>query len=185
MAGLLDGFSEFIKTPEGQGLLAAGFGGLAGARRNDPINSIGRAGLAGITGYTNAMDRQKQFAEAEQAKKMQEMQMQQAQMQLDQNKREQAKAQAMEALIPQFYKAGAPAQPGQAAIPGLTPIDAMLPKDMQIGMPERPAMPAVAPSFDMQGYAQAAMGVDPAKGWGMMQALQRTTRLLLWLLEHL
>ena len=51
------GLLDFVGTPEGQGLLAAAFGGLAGARRGQPINSIGRAGLAGLAGYGNAQDR--------------------------------------------------------------------------------------------------------------------------------
>lgn len=50
MAGLLD----FIGTPEGQGLLSAAFGGLAGARRGAPLNSIGIAGLSGLQGYQGA-----------------------------------------------------------------------------------------------------------------------------------
>ena len=50
MAGLLD----FATTPMGQGLLAAAFGGLAGANRNTPINNLGRAGLAGLAGYSAA-----------------------------------------------------------------------------------------------------------------------------------
>lgn len=61
--GLLDQFSEFAKTPEGQGLLSAAFGGLAGAKRGQPLNSIGRAGLAGLTGYSTAIDRQGDEAE--------------------------------------------------------------------------------------------------------------------------
>ena len=56
MAGLLD----FIGTPEGQGLLSAAFGGLAGARRGQPLNSLGRAGLSGLSGYADATDRQTQ-----------------------------------------------------------------------------------------------------------------------------
>ncbi|MCW5668134.1 MAG: hypothetical protein KIT86_00645 [Hydrogenophaga sp.] len=54
---------EFAKTPEGQGLLSAAFGGLAGARRGQPLNSIGRGGLAGLAGYANAQDREMQAAE--------------------------------------------------------------------------------------------------------------------------
>lgn len=54
MAGLLD----FVKTPEGQGLLSAAFGGLAGARRGAPVNTLGVAGLAGMNGYSNALERQ-------------------------------------------------------------------------------------------------------------------------------
>lgn len=93
MAGLLDGFSEFVKTPEGQGLLAATFGGLAGARSGAPINSLGRAGLAGLSGYGGALDRQQHMAEAEQTKKLRDMQMQQSQMQMDAAKRKAAQDQ--------------------------------------------------------------------------------------------
>lgn len=50
MAGLLD----FTASPVGQGLLAAGFGGMAGARRGTPWNNMGRAGLAGLAGYSAA-----------------------------------------------------------------------------------------------------------------------------------
>jgi hypothetical protein len=54
MQGLLD----FIKTPEGQGLLSAAFGGMAGAQRGTPWNNVGRAGVAGLMGYGGAQDRQ-------------------------------------------------------------------------------------------------------------------------------
>lgn len=54
----MNGLLDFAKTPEGQGLLAAVAGGLAGARRGEPINSLGRAGLAGVAGYGNALQTQ-------------------------------------------------------------------------------------------------------------------------------
>lgn len=53
----MDGLLDFAKSPEGQGLLAAAFGGLAGARRGAPVNTLGIAGLAGLTGYSNAASR--------------------------------------------------------------------------------------------------------------------------------
>lgn len=53
----MDGLLDFAATPEGQGLLAAAFGGLAGARRGAPVNTLGIAGLAGLTGYSNAASR--------------------------------------------------------------------------------------------------------------------------------
>lgn len=56
--GLLDNWNEFIQTPEGQGLLSAVFGGLATAQRGQPFNSLGRAGVAGLTGFNNALNRQ-------------------------------------------------------------------------------------------------------------------------------
>jgi hypothetical protein len=61
--GLLDDFSQFVKTPEGMGLLSAVAGGLAGARRGTPFNNMGRAGLAGVMGYGSALDRQEKTAE--------------------------------------------------------------------------------------------------------------------------
>lgn len=54
----MDGLLDLVKTPAGQGLLAAAFGGLAGARRGAPVNTLGAAGLAGIAGYSNALQRQ-------------------------------------------------------------------------------------------------------------------------------
>lgn len=54
----MNGLLDFAKSPEGQGLLAAAFGGLAGARRGAPVNTLGAAGLAGIAGYSNALQRQ-------------------------------------------------------------------------------------------------------------------------------
>lgn len=60
MSGLLD----FVKTPEGQGLLSAVAGGLAGARRGAPVNSVGRGLLAGLAGYGNAQDRAAQAEES-------------------------------------------------------------------------------------------------------------------------
>ena len=69
------GLLDFIRTPEGQGLLATVFGGLAGARKGEPLNSIGRAGMSGITGYGNALDRQDQTGQKAQALALQKMQM--------------------------------------------------------------------------------------------------------------
>ena len=75
MQGLLDQFSEFAKTPAGQGLLSAAFGGLAGARRGTPLNNIGRGGLAGLAGYSGAIDRQSQEGEQAFQKQFRQMQM--------------------------------------------------------------------------------------------------------------
>lgn len=73
--GLLDQFSEFAKTPEGQGLLSAAFGGLATAQRGAPLNSIGRAGMAGLAGYSGAIDRQQQQTDANYTNQMRQAQL--------------------------------------------------------------------------------------------------------------
>lgn len=98
MSGLLD----FVKTPEGQGLLSAAFGGLAGARRGQPINSIGRAGLAGLAGYSGAQDRIDRQEENAVQKQFREIQMQGLQSQMAKQKGEQE------------WRAGLPAVQAQA-----------------------------------------------------------------------
>ncbi|MFV3416141.1 hypothetical protein ACNFH8_28145 [Pseudomonas sp. NY15436] len=54
MAGETGGLLDFVQSPMGMGLLSAAFGGLAGARRGAPLNSLGAAGLAGVAGYNAA-----------------------------------------------------------------------------------------------------------------------------------
>uniref|UniRef100_UPI001A7E563A hypothetical protein n=1 Tax=Calothrix sp. FACHB-1219 TaxID=2692778 RepID=UPI001A7E563A len=55
---------------------SAAFGGLAGARRGEPLNSIGRGGLAGLAGYAQAQDRLTQEQESATQRKYRDMQMQ-------------------------------------------------------------------------------------------------------------
>jgi hypothetical protein len=67
-----NGLLDLMKSPAAMGLLAAGFGGLAGANRNTPYNNLGRAGLAGIAGYSAAdalQQNQAKLDEAERVKK--------------------------------------------------------------------------------------------------------------------
>lgn len=153
MAGLLDDFSEFIKTPGGQGLLAATFGGLAGAQRGAPLNSLGRAGLAGLSGYGNALDRNQQTAEAAQMQKARDMQMQTQQMQLDAAKRQQEQQQALRTAAQNSMIAPTAATPDQPLnIQGDTGpnLFSASPSNMVGG--GKPAMPA---GFNHEGYIQA------------------------------
>jgi len=63
MVDSTNGLLDFVQTPMGVGLLSAAFGGLAGAGRGGPINTLGTAGLSGIAGYSaasaNGLKRQK------------------------------------------------------------------------------------------------------------------------------
>lgn len=72
MADNTGGLLDFVQSPMGMGLLSAAFGGLAGARRGAPLNSLGAAGLAGVAGYNVASSN---------ALKNQAFQMKQRQMQ--------------------------------------------------------------------------------------------------------
>lgn len=153
MAGLLDGWGDFIKTPEGQGLLSAAFGGLAGARKGQPINSIGRAGLAGLSGYAEAQDQQGQTADRA-FKALQQQRQQQ----------EWAKSDKIDGLASQFYNQGGGGATGQ--------VNSALPPDLQIGA--LPALPNAKPAgFDAQGYGNALMGIDPIKGVAFQQSLAK------------
>ena len=72
--GLLDGFSEFVKTPEGQGLLSAAFSGMARAQKGNPWNTAGAAGLGGVMGYQRAVDLQDRQNENAVQNKVRQMQ---------------------------------------------------------------------------------------------------------------
>lgn len=151
--GLLDDFGDFIKTPEGQGLLSATFGGLAGARRGQPINSLGRAGLAGLSGYGGALERQDQLAQQADSKMLRDMQ-------LDALKRKmtQEDKQAMEAERVRDLIAGA-GQP-KLGMGGTSQVNDALPLDLQIG--------AMAPlqepgKIDFQALVRAGVPFDLVK----------------------
>lgn len=170
---MAEGLLDFIRTPEGQGLLSTVFGGLAGARRGQPLNSLGRAGMSGIMGYGNALERNAQTGKDELARRMHEQGMQLQTMQMDQLRKSADKSDRVDALGPQFFTPGSPAQAGRPAIPGITPLDSQLPPEFQIGSPSMPGTPAKPPSFDMPGYSSALMGADPQKGIALMQSLQK------------
>lgn len=53
---MAEGLLDFFKSPEGQGLLAAGFGALAG--RGTRAQAIGQGGLAGLLAYGRAGEMQ-------------------------------------------------------------------------------------------------------------------------------
>jgi hypothetical protein len=93
-----NGLLDLMKSPAAMGLLAAGFGGLAGANRNTPINNIGRAGLAGLAGYS--------AADA-----------------LQQKQRDQDKAAAIQAAIPTLYGQDGTFDYRKAAELGASPSD--------------------------------------------------------------
>lgn len=70
----MEGLLDFIKTPEGQGLLSMVAGGLASAGRGGPLNSLGAAGLAGLQGYAGAQERQDLRAQSQQMQQLRALQ---------------------------------------------------------------------------------------------------------------
>lgn len=95
MQGLLD----FIKTPEGQGLLSGVFGYAANARKGAPINSLGRGGLAGLMGYSNAIDREQQAQEANTIKDFRTMQMDRMRQQMEAEQAAEAERQRLKGVV--------------------------------------------------------------------------------------
>ena len=150
MAGLLD----FIKTPEGQGLLSAGFGGLAAARRGAPLNAIGDAGMAGLSGFANAQDRQLKIAEDAQMRQLRDQQLQQAKYANE----AQARENQIRGLASKFYT---PAQQGLGATTG----------DESLGIMPLAAKPATPAGFDMKKYLDAVSLIDPMKAATMRKEM--------------
>lgn len=114
MQGLLD----FIKTPEGQGLLSAAAGGMASARRGAPVNSIGRGLLAGVTGYGNALDRETLEADRAFNKQYKTAQMTKIEQEIAQNR----SRNDFLSQLAGYPDTGATSQNGQPAPGGLTKI---------------------------------------------------------------
>lgn len=141
----MEGLLNFIKSPAGQGLLAAVAGGMAGAQRGTPWNNVGRGLLSGIQGYSGAMDQEARAAQAAQAAEMQALQRQQLEANLTAQQRQQQEAQAKRAAMEQFI---AQANPQQNALAN------------PFAGPDGPSIPQVDP-FQQQMYQAMQAGIIP------------------------
>lgn len=142
------GVMDWIKSPTGQGLLAAALGAAAtaGRRGAGPLNTIGMGGMAGLSAFSQAQDNQLRQAEAVEARKVRELQMQRGSLEVDALRRaagddETARRVMRETMGP------------QAA--GLSSsVNAALPTDFRL---PAPAVPASAPGGAAPG--------SRAEGW--------------------
>lgn len=80
--------------------------------------------------------------------------------QIERQKKEWAQQDRESALAGQFFK---------PATPGLSPLAG----DAASGILPSAGRPGTPAGYDMQGYAQAMMGVNPAKGMQLMQSMQK------------
>jgi len=80
------GLLDILNTPQGMGLLSAVAGGMAGARRGAPINSIGRGLVTGVAGYQGAQQQLRDEEENALTKQYRQMQMQKIESDLAQQK---------------------------------------------------------------------------------------------------
>jgi hypothetical protein len=148
-----NGLLDFIKTPEGQGLLSMAFGGLAGAQRGAPLNSIGRAGLSGLMGYGNAIERQTQMEDAKQMRALREAQMANFQSEADTRKATMDAAKAKRDALPKIF------MPATSGAPALN-VDSYMPPELRTGMPPVPAVPAQPARLDLPLALKAGFTPD-------------------------
>lgn len=164
MQGLLD----FVKTPEGQGLLSAVAGGLAGARRGTPLNNVGRGLLSGLQGYGNAQQLQQQEAESALNRQVRDLQIKSAQQQMQEREAQKA---ALEALNPQMLASqealSGGGGPTMANASNMKPVDPM--KQQLFGLARSGAIPIAdylkmtgpkAPEYKQVGNALVQIGGD-------------------------
>lgn len=86
-------------------------------------------------------------------------------LKLNQFKRSIADEEALRSLAPKYFTPGSPGSTGTDLVEGA----------LGSGLGYQ-GMAPTAPKFDMQGYAQAVMGVDPSKGIPLMQSLQKESQ---------
>lgn len=148
----MDGLLDFIKTPEGQGLLSGVFGGLATAGQpgRGTLNVLGAAGMAGLQGYAGAQERKDQM-------ELKDLQMQSMKEQIAANTR---KNQLINGLLGDMT--------GQQAS-GITPtqaLSAQLPTNASAGNPGQltwpPQSAAVKPGQVGPTVERAALIGQPA-----------------------
>lgn len=156
MAGLLDDGSAFLNSPGGMGLLSAVAAGLAGARRGQPMNSIGAGLLGGLQGYSQAQD------QAMQQKRFNTMQ-QMSDLQLKQAQQAQQDQQDLRTTAQQFYKAPSMTQADVLSAPG-----AAGPTMARASM-----LPQTQGTFDTNGFVNAMMAKDPLKGMQFKASLAK------------
>lgn len=141
MQGLLD----WIKTPDGQGLLGMAAGYASGAQRGTPWNNAGRGGLAGLLAYGQAGDRQNKLAEDISQREVRAMQIKGLQSEIA--SREAALQKTTEGMS--FMKnllGGASYQPGQLGSGSLGAVDSPAPfaapsaRGLSAATPEQVAM---------------------------------------------
>lgn len=166
--GLLDDFSGFAATPQGQGLLTAAFAGLSGAGRLRPMNLLGATGMAGMQGYQQATENQY-------ANSLKNIQLQQAQQAMERQKQ-------ILQLQKQFATPAGGAAMGAVAAQGNTPggfdgqgnytapVNNLGPTNAAAAV-----APQAKPAFDYSGYADALASIDPMAAMQIKAGLQKDT----------
>lgn len=100
---MADGLLDFLKTPEGQGLLSGVFGYAANARSGTPWNNIGRGGVAGLMGYGNALERQDTLAQRAVQQKLYDAQIANYNSEVEKRKADIAKQEQLQSMTQRLF----------------------------------------------------------------------------------
>lgn len=95
----MDGLLNFLKQPEGQGLLGMVASYAANARRGAPVNSIGAGLLGGLGAYGAGLERQDMLAQKAKQDELRDLQMQQGRLSLEQQRAEAARREQGQAIF--------------------------------------------------------------------------------------
>jgi len=159
----MEGLLDFVKSPEGQGLLSGVFGGMAAARRGQPLNTLGAAGSAGLLGYAGAQERQQQDAQNAQMQQMRGLQIQQATQQMQTARDERANKQQFLGLLGQQLSGVTPQQAMGA--PGL--LGPTVERAALIGQPTPVNWQSMMASGMAAGFApEQIKALAEAQNWG-------------------
>jgi hypothetical protein len=149
----MNGLFDFLKTPQGQGLLAAGLGMAANAGRGGTLNTIGRGGLLGLAGYANAENQQAERGERAKMAELRDMQIANYRAEVEAKNRANAREQAKLAAVPTLFRAG-----------GMTGGEAAPQQMGGVEMFSKPAgvtpMQSTPGGFDVMGAIQAGFSPD-------------------------
>ena len=167
----MDGLLDFIKTPEGQGLLSMVAVGMAGAQRGQPINNLGRAFAGGLQGYGSAQERQQRSISEADAKKLRDLQFSQLTGQEE-------KQTAMDKAAKDSF-----AMPDQGRAGYLTPGSEQTKMLEAQGMNENPEMlkgsmsygdrPATQGGGGMDQYLKTMQAIDPLKAYELQAQIKK------------
>lgn len=144
MQGLLD----FLKTPAGQGLLAAGLGAAATAGRGGPLNTLGRGGLMGLQAYTGAQEQEAMLAERAKMGELRDVQMEAYKADAARKNEALEGERRRRAALPNLFKQ--PGMTGGEAVPQSVGGIPMFSQPMGVS-----PMQATPGGFDVMGALQA------------------------------
>lgn len=151
--GLLDSWGAMPDEQKGalmQGLLAAGFGAMAG--RGTTMQAMGQGGMAGLLGYNHALGQYQDRAQQAQAATLRNQQIEQGRLNIDELKRQREVADGIRQAAQSSYTA----------------------PQLDNTSPEGPVMPTPG-KFDTASFLDRMAQIDPLNAFELRQTLVKDT----------